>query len=235
MSATRVAGPTAQAAVHDLGFARVDHDRPRRRRFPEAIFCPGKSTEQIIAIARSFHERGTENVLVTRADPGVLGALGDALPNVAVHADARLAVVNPTPCTGVGLVAVVAWRDADRLVAEEGAWTARSMGSAVAVAYDAPVGDPAALPGWTERIADARAIVAVDGTGTGLWTLIGGLSAAPVIAVPTSATSDLRGVPALLSAVTTCVPGVLAVNIDNGFGAGYAAHLINERCEGGNR
>jgi NCAIR mutase (PurE)-related protein len=207
----------------------VDHDRVRRRGFPEAIFCPGKSVEQIVAIARSFEEQATENVLVTRATPEALAALDTEFPSVQVRPEARLAVLNPSLSAPVGMVAVVAWRPADLPVAEEATWTARAMGSAVTAAFDAPVEHPETFPAWATQLAEANVVVAVDGTGTGLWSLVAGVSTAPVIALPSSAGHDLGGLPALLSAVNSCVPGVLTVNIDNGFGAGYAAHEINER------
>lgn len=218
---------TAETAVDELGFARVDLGRGRRRGHPEAIYCEGKTVAEVVAIARSLVGSGAENVLATRASAETLGALRAAFPGTVVHERARLAVLAPAPRSGAGRVDVVCGRPEDEPAAEEAALVAEAMGSRVVRRYDAPVHDPAALPGWLgEQDAPAVLIVA-DGTGGALPTLVSGLVDRMVIALPTAAGGVLSGRAALLSALNSCSPGVVAVNIDNGYGAGYAAHTIN--------
>ncbi|MFC4052552.1 1-(5-phosphoribosyl)-5-amino-4-imidazole-carboxylate carboxylase [Actinomadura syzygii] len=225
----------AADAVEELGFARVDIGRGRRRGHPEAVYCEGKTVAEVVAIARSLVGSGAENVLATRASDETLGALRAAFPGTVVHERARLAVLAPAARSGTGRVDVVCGRPEDEPAAEEAALVAEAMGSRVVRRYDAPVHDPAALPGWLglglglglgEQDAPAVFVVA-DGTGGALPTLVSGLVDRMVIALPTSAGGALPGRAALLSALNSCSPGVVAVNIDNGYGAGYSAHMIN--------
>ena len=214
--------------MSDLGFARVDLDRGRRRGYPEAVFCEGKTVPEVVAIAASLVGSGAANVLATRASTATLAALTDAFPDAMVHERARLAVLNPDRRRSrTGNVAVVCGRPEDEPAAEEAALVADAMGSRVSRWYGAPVDDPAALPGWLDEHERPRAFVVADGTGSALPTLVSGLVEQMVVALPTSSGGDFAGRAALLSALNSCSPGVVAVNIDNGFGAGYAAHLIN--------
>jgi NCAIR mutase (PurE)-related protein len=151
-----------------------------------------------------------------------------------VHERARLAVLRPVARPGAGRVDVVCGRHGDEPAAEEAALVAEAMGSRVVRRYDAPAHDPAALPGWLAGGDGPEVFVVADGTGGALPTLVSGLVDRLVVALPTSAAgaSGLPGRAALLSALNSCSPGVVAVNIDNGFGAGYAAHLVNTAGRG---
>ncbi|TYB49590.1 AIR carboxylase family protein [Actinomadura chibensis] len=222
--------PTTSApadAVEELGFARVDIGRGRRRGHPEAVYCEGKTVAEVVAIARSLVGSGAENVLATRASAETLGALRAAFPGAVVHERARLAVLAPVSRPGAGRVDVVCGRPEDEPAAEEAALVAEAMGSRVVRRYDAPVHDPAALPGWLGEQDPPAVFVVADGTGGALPTLVSGLVDRMVIALPTAAGGAPAGRAALLSALNSCSPGVVAVNIDNGYGAGYAAHMIN--------
>lgn len=218
---------TTPEAVDELGFARVDLGRGRRRGHPEAVFCEGKTTAEVVAIARSLTGAGATNVLATRASRETLHALRAAFPGAVVHERARLAVLAPVARNGTGRVAVVCGRPGDEPAAEEAALVAEAMGSRVVRRYDAPAHDPSALPGWLREQEAPEVFVVADGTGGALPTLVSGLVDRMVIALPTSAGGALPGRAALLSALNACSPGVVVVNIDNGYGAGYSAHLVN--------
>ncbi|MGH3239688.1 MAG: AIR carboxylase family protein [Spirillospora sp.] len=213
--------------VDELGFARVDIGRGRRRGHPEAVYCEGKTVAEVVAIAASLIGSGAVNVLATRADVETLDALRAAFPGTVVHGRARLAVLAPVAVSGVGRVDVVCGRPEDEAAAEEAALVAEAMGSCVVRRYDAPVHDPAALPGWVREHDAPGVYVVVDGTGGALPTLVSGLTDRMVVALPTSAGGGQAGQAALLSALNSCSAGVVVVNIDNGYGAGYAAHLVN--------
>ncbi|MFI0366281.1 AIR carboxylase family protein [Actinomadura sp. 1N219] len=213
--------------VDELGFARVDIGRGRRRGHPEAVYCEGKTVAEVVAIAESLIGSGAVNVLATRADAETLDALRAAFPGTVVHERARLAVLAPVAVSGTGRVEIVCGRPEDEAAAEEAALVAEAMGSRVVRRYDAPVHDPAALPDWLREQDAPGVFVVADGTGGALPTLVSGLTDRMVVALPTSAGGDQAGQAALLSALNSCSPGVVVVNIDNGYGAGYAAHLVN--------
>ncbi|TDB87182.1 1-(5-phosphoribosyl)-5-amino-4-imidazole-carboxylate carboxylase [Actinomadura sp. KC216] len=213
--------------VDELGFARVDIGRGRRRGHPEAIYCEGKTVAEVVAIAESLIGSGAVNVLATRAGKETLDALRAAFPGTVVHERARLAVLAPVAVPGIGRVEVVCGRPEDEAAAEEAALVAEAMGSRVVRRYDAPVHDPAALPEWLRQQDAPGVFVVVDGTGGALPTLVSGLTERMVVALPTSAGGEQAGQAALLSALNSCSAGVVVVNIDNGYGAGYAAHLVN--------
>jgi pyridinium-3,5-biscarboxylic acid mononucleotide synthase len=212
----------------ELGFANVDHHRVLRRGYGEAIFCAGKTVEQIVEIAERMVAYGHTNVLATRADEDVQTELERRVPT-RLHPEARLAVVNPADVAPTGLVCVCSAGTSDMPVAEEAAVTAESSGSRVERVYDVGVAGIHRLLSCRERLIEARAVVAVAGMEGALASVIGGLVACPVIAVPTSVGygASFGGVAALLSMLNSCSPGVSVVNIDNGFGAGYLANLIN--------
>jgi NCAIR mutase (PurE)-related protein len=219
------------AAEENLGFARVDHDRVRRRGYPETIFAAGKTCVEILAIARSLVRSGAGNVLVTRASGEALELLAASFADAVVVPEAGLCVLNPIRRPGIGSVAVVAHRPEDVPVAEEAAHTAEAMGSAVRRAFDAPFSTPGLLPAWFAGLGSPRVVVVAQGGGGALASVIAGLARCVVVAVPTSAGSALGGLPAMLSALNCCAPGVVVVNVDNGFGAGYTAHLVNAAGE----
>lgn len=212
----------------DLGFAVVDHDRERRCGFPEVIFCPGKEPAQVVAIAHKILERSSR-VLMSRVDAEQVAAVMDALPEATHHERARMLVVDREPLDATGLVAVVAAGTADLPVAEEAAITARAMGSRVEAHNDVGVAGLHRLTARLDRIRKAHAIVVAAGMEGALPSVVAGLVDRPVVAVPTSVGygASYAGVAPLLAMLNSCAAGVGVVNIDNGFGAGYLAALIN--------
>lgn len=218
----------ARLPYEDLGFASIDHHRELRRGHGETIFCAGKTVDQVVAIAEQMVAFGHENILATKARGEVLEALEVALP-VRVDRTASLAVINPVERAGAGLVFVVAAGTSDIPVAEEAALTAECSGSVVERLYDVGVAGIHRLLAAVDRLATANVIVAVAGMEGALPTVVAGLVSCPVIAVPTSVGygASFGGLAALLTMLNSCAPGVTVVNIDNGFGAGYAANVIN--------
>jgi len=215
--------------VDDLRFARVDLHRSLRHGVPEAVFCPGKTPEQVVAIVRRLSE-GHDNVLATRTAPEVVAALlASGLP-CRVHEAARLVVVRPAPSAAVGLIVVVSAGTADEPVAEEAAVTAEAMGNHVERLFDCGVAGLHRLVPHLDRLNEANVIIAVAGMEGALPSVLGGLVDRPVIAVPTSVGygASLGGVAALLAMLNSCAPGVSVVNIDNGYGAAAQASQINK-------
>ncbi|MCW3488877.1 nickel pincer cofactor biosynthesis protein LarB [Dethiobacter alkaliphilus] len=216
-------------AYEDLGFAKVDHHRCLRQGFPEVIFCPGKTTEQIVQIARRMADT-TANVLATRATPEVFAALSEVFPDAEYHELAKAVVVNrdQTDC-GRGMVLVVAAGTADLPVAEEAALTVEVMGSRVERLYDVGVAGIHRLFDNHDKLMSANVLVVVAGMEGALASVVGGLVDKPIIAVPTSVGygANFGGLSALLTMLNSCATGVSVVNIDNGFGGGYSAALIN--------
>jgi NCAIR mutase (PurE)-related protein len=212
----------------DLGFARVDHHRALRAGGPEAVFCPGKTPEQVTAIVARLAAHHA-NVLATRCEPAVAAAVEAAGLPCVYHALPRLLVVRPEPVEGVGLVVVAAAGTADLPVAEEAALVAEALGNRVERLADCGVAGLHRLLVHRELLAEASAIVAVAGMEGALPSVIGGLVDRPVIAVPTSVGygASLNGLAALLAMLNSCAPGVSVVNIDNGYGAAHQASQIN--------
>jgi NCAIR mutase (PurE)-related protein len=215
----------------NLGYARLDHHRALRTGFPEVVFCEGKRVEQIIEILERLEQRHSP-VLATRASREIYEAVVTRLPAAIYFDDARIIQLGangtqPTETT----VLVVCAGTADVSVAEEAAVTAGALGSRVERLYDVGVAGVHRLLAERDRLNAANVIVVVAGMDGVLPTIVGGLVAAPVIAVPTSVGygTGLGGVSALMAMLNACAPGITVVNIDNGFGAGYAAHLINTR------
>ncbi len=212
----------------DLGFAKIDQHRALRAGAPEAIFCPGKTPDQVVAIARRLAE-GHVNVLATRADASVAAAVTAAELPHAYHAEARLLVVRPAPTEGVGLIAVVAAGTADLPVAEEAALVAEALGNRVERLHDCGVAGLHRLLAQWDTLAEAHVVIAVAGMEGALPSVVGGLVDRPVVAVPTSVGygASLGGLAALLAMLNSCAPGVSVVNIDNGYGAAVQASRIN--------
>jgi pyridinium-3,5-biscarboxylic acid mononucleotide synthase len=213
----------------DLGFAKVDHHRALRHGMPEVIFGQGKTPDQISSIAGALLAQ-SPNLLVTRIDPLVAGRL------VHEHADAEyfpasraLRVWRDRSLLGKGKVAVVCAGTSDLPVAEEAQVTAEVMGNEVDAIHDVGVAGIHRLLHHRERLAEARVIIVCAGMEGALPSVIGGLVMAPVIAVPTSVGygASFHGLAALLGMLNSCASNVTVVNIDNGFGAGYAASLMN--------
>jgi len=219
--------------VTDLGFAQVDLDRPHRRGMPEVIFCAGKTAEQVIGIIRALKEAG-QNVLGTRASTELFREVVRAHPEAVYHATAQcltLDVVSRPP--PAGRVAVVCAGTSDLPVAEEAAVTAEWMGARVERIQDVGVAGLHRLFKHLEVLRKARAIIVVAGMEGALPSVVGGLVDRPIIAVPTSIGygTQFHGIAALLAMLNSCAPGITVVNIDNGFGAGAAAALINRLGE----
>ncbi len=218
--------------VDDLGHTRVDTHRSLRCGFPEVVFGPGKRPDELVAIARSIlthHDR----LLVTRVEEAGAEALLEALPE-AVHWTRARAVTVGTydregDGRGDGLVLVVSAGTADGPVAEEALVTARALGARAEHLADVGVAGIHRLLVETQRLREARVLVVVAGMEGALPSVVGGLVDRPVIAVPTSVGygASFGGLAALLAMLNSCASGVTVVNIDNGFGAGYAAALIN--------
>jgi hypothetical protein len=213
----------------ELGFARLDHHRALRRGFPEVIFGPGKTAEQVRLIASRL-ARQNQNVLVTRTTEDVYRELAKELPDARWHGEARAIVVEREAWPRAHRPLVVASAGtSDIPVAEEAALTAELMGSPVDRVFDVGVAGIHRLTAERDRLLGAGAIVVVAGMEGALPSVVAGLVSVPVIAVPTSVGygASFGGISALLAMLNTCAPGVAVVNIDNGFGAGYLAALVN--------
>ncbi|MBI2834095.1 MAG: nickel pincer cofactor biosynthesis protein LarB [Acidobacteria bacterium] len=218
-----------QAPFEDIGFARVDHHRDLRQGIPEAIFGAGKSPAQIVRIAERMLARGG-NVLVTRTDAATHAALTEMAPGAVFHPDARaITLQQRRPPAGVGVVMTIAAGTSDIPVAEEAAVTTEFLGNQADRIYDVGVAGIHRLLREYPRLGSARVIIVVAGMEGALPSVVGGLVAVPVIAVPTSVGygASLGGLAALLGMLNSCAAGVSVVNIDNGFGAGVIASLIN--------
>ncbi|MBI3944731.1 MAG: nickel pincer cofactor biosynthesis protein LarB [Armatimonadetes bacterium] len=214
----------------DLGFARIDSHRHLRTGFPEVVFCQGKTEEQVLAIlARLSQDHAT--VLATRAAPEVAERVLAQHPGAVYHHAARIVQVgpDPEPQHPERYVAIVSAGTADIPVAEEAAVTARAMGSRVERLFDVGVAGLHRLLDQRHTILEANVVVVAAGMEGALASVVGGLVERPVIAVPTSIGygASFQGLAALLAMLNTCAAGVAVVNIDNGFGAGYFAHLVN--------
>jgi pyridinium-3,5-biscarboxylic acid mononucleotide synthase len=216
-------------AEKNLGFARVDTDRLQRRGFPEVVFSPGKTAEQIAAIMATLKSAG-QNGFATRATPEQYAIVHERLPDAVYHERARAITLDVAPAKpGVGLVCVVTAGTSDIPVGEEAALTAERMGACVERVFDVGVAGLHRLLNHLELLRKARVLVAVAGLEGALPSVLGGLVGRPIIAVPTSIGygASFHGVAALLAMLNSCAPGVTVVNIDNGFGAGVTAALIN--------
>jgi hypothetical protein len=212
----------------DLGFAKVDQHRALRAGGPEAIFCPGKTPEQVVAIAGRLAEHHV-NVLATRCDAAVAAAAEAAGLPCVYHPVPHLLVVRPRAVDGLGLVVIAAAGTADLPVAEEAALVAEALGNRVERLADCGVAGLHRLLAHREVLGEANAIVAVAGMEGALPSVIAGFVDRPVIAVPTSVGygASLNGLAALLTMLNSCAPGVSVVNIDNGYGAAHQASQIN--------
>ena len=213
----------------DLGFAKVDHHRKLRQGTAEVIYGAGKSCEQIAAIADSMLANGQETILVTRLSQENADALKSHLP-MKYDATAKIGIVGKMPPpSGNGTILVVTGGTSDIPVAEEAALTAEALGNPVKRVYDVGVAGLHRLLAHLDDIMGASVIIAIAGMEGALASVVGGLADCPVIAVPTSVGygASFKGLSALLSMLNSCASGVAVVNIDNGFGAGYMANMIN--------
>ena len=216
----------------NLEFARIDTHRALRVGFPEVVFCQGKTPEQVLAILERLGNRHRK-VIATRATPELASMVTERIPRARYHETARILVVGESePENEIPqdrYVLVVAAGTSDLPVAEEAAVTASEMGSRVERLYDVGVAGLHRLLSQSEKLFAANVVVVVAGMEGALPSVVGGLVSRPVIAVPTSVGygAHFGGLAPLLTMLNSCAPGVAVVNIDNGFGAGYLAHLIN--------
>lgn len=215
----------------DLDFAKVDLHRQSRQGAAEVIYGAGKSAEQIIAIAATMRDNGQLPVIITRIDKEKAVAISENLP-IKYNESANLATLGDLPePDGTGYIVVATGGTSDIPVAEEAALTAEALGNEVVRLYDVGVAGLHRVLAHMDEIMGASVIVAIAGMEGALASVLGGLADAPVIAVPTSVGygASFGGLSALLSMLNSCASGVSVVNIDNGFGAGYIASMINRR------
>jgi pyridinium-3,5-biscarboxylic acid mononucleotide synthase len=213
----------------DLGFAKVDHHRALRHGMPEVVFAQGKTPEQVAEIAARLVARAP-NVLITRADAATAALVRERIPEAEYFPLSRaMRVWCDRTVRGKGKIAVVSAGTSDIPVAEEAQVTAEVMGNEVETVFDIGVAGIHRLMNSRERLTEARVVVVCAGMEGALPSVVGGLVACPVIAVPTSVGygASFHGLAALLGMLNTCASNVAVVNIDNGFGAGYVASLIN--------
>ncbi len=223
-------GPGAGAGSEEVlaGFAELDLDRARRRGYPEAVYCRGKTPGQVGVIAAALRRAGART-LFTRASPAHAQAVLTELPAALHAADCGLLAWPPEPPEPVGgRVLVVAAGTADHPVAREALLTARHLGRAADLVMDVGVAGLHRLLGRLDALRAARVIVVVAGMDGALPGVVAGLVAAPVVAVPTSTGygASFEGLAPLLTMLNSCAPGVAVVNIDNGYGAGHLAAQI---------
>lgn len=213
----------------DLGFAKVDHHRALRHGMPEVVFAMGKTAEQVLAIAENLLE-DSPNVLITRADKATAEHVISKLPQAEYFPLSRaIRVWGDRAIHGKGRIAVVCAGTSDIPVAEEAQVTAEVMGNEVETIHDVGVAGIHRLMNNRARLTEARVVVVCAGMEGALPSAVGGLVSCPVIAVPTSVGygASFHGLAALLGMLNSCASNVTVVNIDNGFGAGYVASLIN--------
>ena len=213
----------------DLGFAKVDHHRALRHGMPEVIFAKGKTPEQVSTIAQHLLANAP-NVLITRADCACAAHVTAAIPEAEyLPLSGAIRVWRDHAVHGKGTIAVVCAGTSDMFVAEEAQVTAELMGNQVDAIHDIGVAGIHRLMSNRERLTEARVVVVCAGMEGALPSVVGGLVSCPVIAVPTSVGygASFHGLAALLGMLNSCASNVSVVNIDNGFGAGYVASLIN--------
>ena len=217
----------------DLGYAKVDHHRELRQGTAEVIYGAGKTPEQIIGIAEAMMEHGQKTILITRITEETAEIIAQK-HSIDYNQMGHLGIIGTLPePDGDGTIVVATGGTSDIPIAEEAAVTAEALGNKVTRLFDVGVSGVHRLLSHQEDIMTARVIVAVAGMEGALPSVIGGLADCPVIAVPTSVGygASLGGIAALLSMLNSCASGLSVVNIDNGFGAGYLANMINHMCQ----
>jgi NCAIR mutase (PurE)-related protein len=217
----------------DIGYARVDHSRATRQGFPEVVFGAGKTRAQVVGIVERLVKH-SPNVIVTHTDEGTFGEVRNVVTEAEWHETARLIRIQKDRTErGVGTIAVVTAGTSDIPVAEEAALTAEAMGNRVERVWDVGVAGIHRVLAERALLQRARVAIVAAGMEGALPSVVGGLVSIPVIAVPTSVGygASFGGVAALLGMLNSCASNVTVVNIDNGFGAGFVASLINRRWE----
>jgi hypothetical protein len=231
VAAEQAAEQIKNLSFEDIGYARVDHARPDRQGFPEVIFGAGKTSAQVVGIFERLVER-SPNVLVTRTDADTFGELRNVCTDAEWHESASLVrVLRDRTELGSGEIAIVTAGTSDIPVAEEAALTAEAMGNRVRRIWDAGVAGIHRILAERETLQGSRVVIVAAGMEGALPSVVGGLVSVPVIAVPTSIGygAAFGGIAALLGMLNSCASNVTVVNIDNGFGAGFVASLINRR------
>ncbi len=214
----------------DLGFARIDHHREIRTGYPEIVYCAGKTVLQVAEIFKVMSEK-ENNVIGTRAGMEMYEAVRHIIPSAKYYSDARIISVQKKKLTcPESRIAVITAGTSDIPVAEEAAVTSELLGNNVLRIYDAGVAGIHRLVDKLQDIRKCRVIIVIAGMEGALASVVGGLVDKPVIAVPTSVGygANFAGISALLAMLTSCSAGVTVVNIDNGFGAGFSASMINQ-------
>ena len=218
-----------QQPFEDLGFAKVDLHRKVRQGANEVIYGEGKTVAQIVGILDSMAQNGQKNVLITRLDKEKASAINEKVP-ITYYENARVAIAGQMAAPGgIGKIVVATGGTSDIPVAEEAALTAEFLGNSVVRLYDVGVAGLHRLLNHSEELMGATVVIAIAGMEGALASVVGGLVDCPVIAVPTSVGygAAFGGLAALLSMLNSCASGVSVVNIDNGFGAGYLASMLN--------
>jgi len=213
----------------DLGFAKIDTHRKLRKGFPETVFCKGKKIAQIIAIIENMNKEN-HNILATKANEKIFKAVKKKIPQAEYNNDAKMIVIRKEKIKPKkGKILIITAGTSDIPVAEEAVVTAELMGNKVEKVYDVGVAGLHRLFDIKEKIFNANVIIVIAGMEGALASIVGGLTSKPVIAVPTSVGygASFKGIAPLLTMMNCCAEGVVVVNIDNGFGAGYFASLIN--------
>lgn len=213
----------------DLGYAKIDHHRKIRQGAAEVIYGAGKTPEHIIGIVKNLQEHGQDAILITRMNSEKAAIVGKEV-ELDYHADCNIGIVGELPKPdGIGKIVIATGGTSDIPVAEEAALTAEIYGNEVVRLFDVGVAGLHRLLSHSEELMSASVIIAIAGMEGALASVVGGLADCPVIAVPTSVGygAAFNGIAALLSMLNSCASGVSVVNIDNGFGAGYLASMIN--------
>ena len=226
-----------KAPFEDIGYAKVDMHRGIRQGAPEVIYGAGKTAKQMLGIIEAMKKNGQETILITRLDQEAAECIGECY-ELDYWQEARIGIIGKIPVPdGIGRIVVATGGTSDIPVAEEAALTAEVHGNEVVRLYDVGVAGLHRMLAHMDEIMSASVIIAIAGMEGALSSVIGGLADCPVIAVPTSVGygASFHGVSALLSMLNSCASGVSVVNIDNGFGAGYLAGMINHMDRGHSR
>ncbi len=213
----------------DLDFAKIDIHRKLRKGFPETIFCKGKKISQILVIIENMN-KDNHNILATKANEKIFKAVKKKIPQAEYNNDAKMIVIRKEKIKPKkGKILIITAGTSDIPIAEEAIVTAELMGNKVEKVYDVGVAGIHRLFNIKEKIFNANVIIVIAGMEGALASIVGGLTSKPVIAVPTSGGygASFKGIAPLLTMMNCCAEGVVVVNIDNGFGAGYFASMIN--------
>lgn len=224
-------GKLYKEPFEDLGYAKIDYHRELRQGIPEVIYGAGKTPEQIGGIAANMVENGQRLILITRLSPDAAEIIHKRTP-MQYDETSQIGIIGNIPVPdGIGKIVVATGGTSDMKVAEEAALTAEALGNSVVRLYDVGVAGIHRLLSRLDIIMEAQVIISIAGMEGALTSVIGGLADCPVIGVPTSVGygTSFHGVTALLSMLNSCASGVSVVNIDNGFGAGYLASMINHQ------